>query len=153
MIGSVLERVQRYYFLPKPYFRNSMIPHQGHNLKIHTGMGDSESTEYILYCTDCDRKIINEFGLMFNDSYENYMKDMSVPQYLTNHIPDDHEDKEELRQNAWVLLEDAEQIQNNQLVPYKQDEDFFDSVNSYDMLELYDELHPELKQLHIEEEE
>ena len=26
MIGSVLDRVQRYYFLPKPYFRNSMIP-------------------------------------------------------------------------------------------------------------------------------
>lgn len=142
MIGNIMDRVQRFYFLPKPYFRNSMLPHREcKNLTIEMGGGDSEHAEYILWCRDCDRKILNEFGLFFNDSYEGSYTPLSVPQHLTHHIPNDHEQKLDYLQNAWVMLEDSKEIEESNLVPYPQDDDFI-SDNSFDMLEAYEEVSP-----------
>ena len=124
MIGNIMDRVQRFYFLPKPYFRNSMLPHREcKNLTIEMGGGDSEHAEYILWCRDCDRKILNEFGLFFNDSYEGSYTPLSVPQHLTHHIPNDHEQKLDYLQNAWIMLEDSKEIEESNLVPYPQDDD------------------------------
>ena len=60
---------------------------------------------------------------------------------MTHHIPNDHEQKLDYLQNAWVMLEDSKEIEESNLVPYPQDDDFI-SNDSYGMLEAYDEVNP-----------
>ena len=151
MISEVRERVERYYFLPKPYFRNSMIDHKDCELKIRSASGDSDYAEFILWCITCKRKILNEFALSTGEHTEM----ASVPESLVSHHPNETDEekfkKEDARQNAWVFLQNfalVEEMQKRKLTPYKQDEDKFDLYGGYDILESYDECMPdELKDL------